>query len=181
MAAPRPKTIEMSSEQKWPPSRKEPVLVSACLLGIACCYDGGSKRSDRVRDFLKNATVIPVCPETLGGLKRPRSASELQGCTGGDVLKGRGRVIDRQGKDLTDDFIKGAIAVLEIARKSGAKKAILKSRSPSCGTKAIYDGTFQDRTLPGMGVTAALLKSSGIEVMSEEEVKNIMDEHDGIR
>ncbi len=160
-----------SPEQKCPPSGNTPVLVSACLLGIECRYDGGTKLSQKVLDFLEDSIVIPVCPENLGGLERPRPASELYGCTGKDVLEGRGQVIDKDGKDLTDHFVTGARGVLEMARKSGARLAILKERSPSCGVRSIYNGTFQGNTAPGMGVTAAILSMNGIELMNEEEVE----------
>jgi orotate phosphoribosyltransferase len=160
-----------SPEQKCPSLRDTPVLVNACLVGIECRYDGRAGLSQKVLDFLEDFIVIPVCPETLGGLERPRAVSELNGCTGKDVLEGRGLVIDKDGKNLTDPFVTGARGVLEMARRSGARLAILKERSPSCGIRSIYDGTFQGNTVPGMGVTAAILSINGIELMNEEEVE----------
>ncbi len=150
--------------------RREEIVVSACLLGVKCRYDGGSKPSPEVRKYLKDYTVIPVCPETFGGLERPRPAAELNGCTGLDILRGRGRVVDRNGVDVTDRFISGARKTLDAVRKSGARKAILKSRSPSCGTRLIHDGTFSGETREGMGVAAALLAENGIELLCEDDI-----------
>jgi len=169
--------VKKTGHGRAEPDTRGPILVSACLLGARCRYDGGSRPSGSVRDFVRNHHVIPICPETLGGLKRPRPPSELHGCDGCDVLEGRGKVLGRDGDDLTENFIRGARKTLEVARRSGAQVAILKSRSPSCGTRSIYDGSFRGRTIEGMGVTARLLASNGIEVISEEDVSRIMEDH----
>jgi len=146
-------------------------LVSACLLGRRCRYDGGHKRNEAVVALAKRQKLIPVCPEELGGLPIPRPPSEITGppeAGGADVLAGKARVVTRQGKDVTPYFLKGANEVLKIAQTHNAKKAIFKARSPSCGCGEIYDGTFSGRTRPGDGVTTALLKKHGIEVVSED-------------
>ncbi len=144
------------------------VLVSACLLGEACRYDGKAKGSDRVRRALEGKEVVPVCPETGSGLGIPRPAVELRGGTGEAVLAGRARaVVAATGEDRTVAFRYGAELALEAARRFGATVAVLKERSPSCGTQGTYvDGAV----VPGRGVTAALLHSAGITVLSDEEV-----------
>lgn len=144
-------------------------LVSACLLGVNCRYDGGSYNNEKLKELAKQGLVIPVCPEQLGGCGTPRPPCEICGGSGGDVLDGRCRVISERGEDKTDNFINGAIETLKLAEAFGAKKAILKSRSPSCGRGRIYDGTFSARTAAGNGVTAELLIRNGIEVFSEED------------
>jgi len=148
----------------------QPWLVSACLLGRRCRYDGNHKRNETVVTLAKRQKLIPVCPEKLAGLPIPRPPSEITSGNGVDVLIGKARVVSKQGKDVTSHFIKGANEVLKIAQSRNIKKAILKSRSPSCGCGEIHDGTFSGTTRPGDGVTAALLKQHGIEVVGEEEV-----------
>ena len=138
------------------------VLVSACLLGINCKYDGGNNRCDAVCALLKreDICVVPVCPEQLGGLETPRKPSELL-C---------GEVINSSGENVTDPFHRGAQETLEIARRFGCKCAILKERSPSCGTGKIYDGTFSHTLRTGDGVTAQLLKEAGMKIYGESEL-----------
>jgi len=119
--------------------------------------------------------VIPVCPEQLGGCPTPRDPCEIAGGDGGDVLDGRCAVISWTGADMTEKFIKGAYETLKIAKACGAKKAILKARSPSCGAGRIYDGTFSGKTIPGNGVAAELLIRNGIEVYSEETAADILE------
>jgi len=116
-----------------------------------------------------------VCPEQLGGCPTPRDPCEIAGGDGGDVLDGRCAVISWTGADMTEKFIKGAYETLKIAKACGAKKAILKARSPSCGAGRIYDGTFSGKTIPGNGVAAELLIRNGIEVYSEETAADILE------
>jgi uncharacterized protein YbbK (DUF523 family) len=111
-----------------------------------------------------------VCPEVDGGLGTPRPPAEILGGDGGDVLAGRARVITADGRDVTAAYLSGARRALETARRVGAERAILKSRSPSCGSDSIYDGSFAGRTRAGEGVTAALLRANGIQVSTEEEL-----------
>jgi uncharacterized protein YbbK (DUF523 family) len=144
------------------------VLVSACLIGEACRFDGRSKRSERVLAALEGKEVVPVCPEVGGGLPIPRAPVELSGGTGVDVWAGRARALEREaGVDRTDAFLRGARLALEAARKFGATVALLKEKSPSCGTQRVYEaGVLRD----GEGITAALLRSEGITVLSDEDL-----------
>ncbi len=144
-------------------------LVSGCLLGIDCKYSGGNNRLDLLIDYLADKKVAIVCPEQLGGLSTPRSPAEIQGGDGRDVLWGKARVISQEGKDVTENFIKGARETLKIARLWKIKKAIFKERSPSCGSREIYDGTFSGRVVAGCGVTTALLRENSIKVYREDE------------
>ena len=143
------------------------IIVSACLAGVNCKYDGGNNACQNVMKLVSEGAAIPVCPEQLGGCCTPRPPAEIIGGRGADVLDGKCRVMRKNGEDVTDEFIKGAQEVLKIARLVGAKKAILKAKSPSCGCGAIYDGTFTGRLAEGSGVTAELLTRNGIEVVTE--------------
>ncbi len=134
-------------------------LCSACLIGIECRYDGKSKPNIKVIELAKKEVLIPVCPEQFGGLSTPRESQERIGK----------RVLTKTGKDVTENFSKGAEQVLIIAKLFGIKEAILKQRSPSCGCGQIYDGTFSGRIVNGDGVTTALLKRNKIKVVSEED------------
>lgn len=145
------------------------ILLSACLAGVNCKYDGGSNLHPLFKAMAEQGDVVLVCPEELGGLPIPRSPSEISGGTGHDVLSGKARVISDDGTDLTSFFLKGAEAVLAIARQNKTKQAILRRRSPSCGCGKIYDGTFSSCLHSGDGVTAALLKQNGIEVISDDD------------
>ena len=146
-----------------------PLLVSACLVGIPCRYDGGSCPHDQLQALAAQGDVLPLCPEALGGLPTPRAPAEIRGGDGGDVLEGQARVVNVEGKDVTTEFLAGAQKALRVARRWGIKAAILKARSPSCGVGQIHDGSFSGRLAEGDGVTAALLKREGIIVKSEEE------------
>jgi len=146
-------------------------LISACLLGIKCTWDGTDKyRNERAIEILKGEIVIPVCPEQLGGLKTPRPPQEIQGGSGEDILDGRFKVKNINGEDVTQAFIRGAEETLRIAKLLKASQFIGKSRSPSCACGQIYDGTFSNKWVDGDGVTVALLKRNGIEVIPEEEL-----------
>lgn len=141
------------------------ILVSACLAGIPCRYDGTAKDNERVRALIESGEARPLCPETLGGLKIPRVPSEIVGGDGADVLDGRAKVMSREGEDRTQEFLCGAQATLELCRKHGATEVWLKAKSPSCGVGHIYDGTFSGALRPGDGVTAALLRRNGVKVV----------------
>ncbi len=143
------------------PARKEPIVVSACLLGLKTRYDGGDALSPEALNLLKDMLPIPACPEQLGGLSTPRPRAEITTGDGSDVLDGRSRVADENGKDVTGPFLRGAEAILNIARLCGAKKAFLKEKSPSCGLSLICRGA---ECIPGSGVAAALLKREGLKV-----------------
>ncbi len=147
------------------------LLVSACLVGIPCQYNGDSCPHDQLQDLATQGGVLPFCPEVGGGLPTPRPPAEIQGGDGGDVLEGRAQVVNIEGKDVTAEFLAGARKALRVAQRWGIKEAILKARSPSCGVGRIYDGSFSGRLVEGDGVTAALLKREGIIVKNEEEVR----------
>lgn len=137
----------------------EKVLVSACLLGEACKYSGGSNYDQRVVDWLRKtgAEAVPVCPEVMGGLPTPRLPSEIDGS----------RVVTKDGRDVTEFFQKGAEAALRAALKNQCSLAVLKERSPSCGCGSIYDGTFTGTVVQGDGMTARLLQQAGIRILGE--------------
>ncbi len=148
---------------------KENILVSACLLGVNCRYDGGNGKQEGLMGLIEKYNFIPICPEQLGGLETPREpAEQLVNVVTGD--HNEIRVVDRSGKDVTNSFFKGAEETLKLARLYGCKRAILKERSPSCGHGCIYDGTFSGTKVPGDGVTARLLEENGILVSGESSI-----------
>jgi uncharacterized protein YbbK (DUF523 family) len=157
-------------------SEKPPLLISACLLGVACNHEGRGSPRAVVDELAEHYRLVPVCPEVLGGLPTPRAAAELSGGDGAVVLAGPGpdgsgeaRVVNIEGDDVTAAYRRGAEAAVAVARAAGARRAVLKARSPSCGSAGIYDGTFSRRLVPGRGVTAAALAAAGLEVGSEED------------
>lgn len=144
------------------------ILVSGCLIGINCKYNGGHNLTEELLRTLKNKGIAPVCPEQLGGLATPRVPAEIVGGDGASVLDGYGRVVNKNGEEVTEAFIKGAQETLRLAQLLDVDTAVLKARSPSCGCGAIYDGTFSGELKQGDGVAAALLKRNGIAVFTEE-------------
>lgn len=166
----------MTKPQGEPPTTAgAPVLVSACLAGRACRFDGTASPDDVVARLVAEGRAVLVCPEADGGLGTPRPPAEIIGGTGRDVLDGRATVVTEDGADVTDAYVRGARIALGAARRAGATTAILKARSPSCGKAAIYDGTFSRSLTDGDGVTAALLEANGVEVLSDEEVTGKKD------
>lgn len=151
----------------------EPILVSSCLLGVPVRYDGTARRRDDrlLARWRAEGRLIPCCPEVHGGLPVPRPAAEISGGLGGDVLDGRARVLTRDGADVTGYFLEGARRTLERARAYGVRMAILKEGSPSCGSGRVYDGSFGGRSVPGEGVTTALLERNGIAVFAEDALE----------
>ena len=145
--------------------RRPTVLVSACLLGVACRYDGRDNRCRRLDELAALAAPVPVCPEQLGGLPTPRTPAERLG----------GRVLTRDGRDVTGAFRRGADEVLRLTGFYGARFALLKSRSPSCGAGFIYDGSFSGRLTPGDGVAAAALRGAGVRVFTEEQIDQFIE------
>ena len=137
---------------------KEKILISACLIGLNCKYDGGNNENSKLVELMKEKDLVPICPEQLGGLKTPRASAERK----------QEKVITKEGVDVTKEYQRGAEEVLNLAKKLNIKKAILKSRSPSCGIEEIYDGTFSHTLIKKDGVTAELLKKNGIEVISSD-------------
>lgn len=146
-------------------------IVSACFAGIHCRFDGRHNRIDEILEMIRRGEAVPVCPEQMGGLATPRPPAEIVGGDGEDVLDGKAKVVDNQGRDVTEAFLRGAYEALAVAKAVGAEEAILKERSPSCGSCTIYDGTFSGMKKPGAGVTAALLRRHGIRVVSEETME----------
>lgn len=151
------------------------ILVSACLLGANCKYNGENNLNYKLKELLEGEKIITVCPERFAGLSIPRPPSEIQGGDGRDVLEGRAKVRDKFEKDITEEFIKGAQKSLDLAEHKGCNLAILKARSPSCGSKQIYDGSFSGDKKEGVGVTTALLESKGIRVLNEEDIDEIRE------
>ena len=149
------------------------IIVSACLCGIDCKYNGGNNLDVRVLKLMQEGKAIPVCPEQLGGLQTPRAPSEIVNGNGCDVLTGKGKIVDSTDDDVTTEFIKGAYETLKIAELMGANIAILKAKSPSCGVSQIYDGSFSGNIRTGNGVTAQLLLSKGIKVYTEENLDEV--------
>ena len=139
------------------------LLVSACLLGTPCRYDGRSKADARIQALAEKYELVPVCPEELGGLPTPREPSEQQG----------GRIVMRSGRDVTAEYRRGAEAALALCLQNGCKAAVLKEKSPSCGCGQVYDGTFSRRLIEGDGVTAELLKAHGVAVYGESGAKKL--------
>ena len=144
-------------------------IVSACLIGKNCFYDGSSRKDENIKTLLDNGLAVAVCPEQLGALSTPRPPSEIFAGDGDDVLKGKAFIFNKEGKEVTANFIKGAKEFLAIVKENNIKTAILKSNSPSCGKGNIYDGNFNNNLRKGNGVTAALLLKNNIEVMTEQE------------
>lgn len=140
------------------------VLVSACLMGFRCRYDGGTQRLDCLDDLWKRHVLIPVCPEVMGGLPTPREPSEIRD----------GRVVSRDGRDVTEAFARGAQEAEKIARACGCECALLKERSPSCGLGRIYDGTFTGMLADGDGLCARLLSERGVRVIGESQAQELL-------
>ena len=149
-------------------------LVSACLLGCPTAYDGGARIQDELVALAARGQVVPVCPEAASGMAIPRPPAEIIGGDGDDVLNGRARVVTISGEDVTVAFLHGAECALAIVQRYAITRAILKQRSPSCGSTHIYDGTHSGRLRAGAGVTAALLRRHGVVVYSEQDAASYM-------
>jgi uncharacterized protein YbbK (DUF523 family) len=165
-----PQSGTYSDREPKAPSDGSPILVSACLAGRRCRFDGSGNKDDFVANLVAEGRAVLVCPEVDGGLGTPRPPAEIQGGDGADVLAGHARVVTDAGVVVTDAYVRGAERALDAAHRTGAQTAVLKARSPSCGCGEIYDGTFTRATRAGNGVTAALLEANGIRVLTEEDV-----------
>ncbi len=132
-------------------------IVSGCLAGLCCRYDGGDNADEKVMQLVAEGKAIPVCPEQLGGLTTPRPPCEITD----------GKVMSNEGADVTESFIRGAEEALKLAKLAGSNKAILKARSPSCGIGKIYDGTFNGNLIDGDGLFAAMLRKEGFKLETE--------------
>ena len=142
----------------------EKILISACLVGDNVKYNGGNNLSPKIDALLEKYELIPFCPEVEGGLSTPRTPAERVG----------DRVINQDGEDVTNAYLRGAELAFNICLFLKIKKVILKEKSPSCGSKIIYDGSFSHEEIPGLGVTAEYLKEKGIEVYSEDEIDSLL-------
>ena len=140
------------------------ILVSACLLGLDCRYDGKNCYNAKIEELRKHAVLIPVCPEQMGGLSTPRVPAEIKG----------DRLINREGADVTSNYQKGAEMALKIAQINDCRIALLKQKSPSCGHGTIYDGTFSSRTVAGEGNSTRLFLENGMECYSDEEIDELI-------
>lgn len=138
-----------------------PILVSACLLGVACNHKGLASATDAIAELGRRRRLVPVCPEVAGGLPTPRPAAEIQP---------DGTVRTVGGEDVTDAYQRGAAMAVSLARQMGVSEAVLKARSPSCGCHQVYDGTFGGTTVAGEGITARALRQAGVSVRSEEDL-----------
>ncbi|MGM9923907.1 MAG: DUF523 domain-containing protein [Bacillus sp. (in: firmicutes)] len=145
------------------------IIVSSCLAGAKCRYNATHCLEEKIRTLVDRKQATTVCPEVLGGFSTPREPAEIINGTGADVLNGTAKVLSHSGKDVTEQYIKGAYQTLAIAEEMQATAIVLKENSPSCGSRHIYDGTFSGKKIAGEGVTAALLRSKGYLVLSEEE------------
>lgn len=135
-------------------------ICSACLLGVNCRFDGGNKINRKLIELSQKGTLIPICPEQLGGLPTPREIAEIR----------NGKVYTKSGRDITKRYRQGARETLKIAKLSGAKEAILKQKSPSCGYGQIFDGSFSGKLKAGKGITASLLEKNGLKIISDDNL-----------
>lgn len=142
------------------------VLISMCMCGINCRYDGKSISLNQLSELSNRFNLIPVCPEIIGGLSTPRAPVEIT----------NNKLIDSNGNDKTDNFISGANQVLQLAKMFNCEYAILKENSPSCGVNYIYDGTFTSNKIKGSGITTSLLRENGIKVYSETEIDTFIND-----
>ncbi len=150
----------------------EKILISSCLLGQPVRYDGGDARcrDSLIAQWHQQQRLIPICPEMSGGLPCPRPAAEISGGQGRQVLDGETRVLTRDSEDVSEAFIRGAGQALALCREHDIHIAILKARSPSCGSRQTYDGSFSGTLVDGRGVTAALLQACGIRTFDEQQL-----------
>lgn len=147
------------------------ILVSACLLGANCRYDGKGQANPKILALAEQHELVPVCPEQMGGLPTPRPPAEIR----------EKRCINRLGQDVTEAFERGAQQAVYLAKALGCQAAILKSRSPSCGLGQIYDGSFSGQLIPGNGFCAQALKAAGLEVYSDEQLLLFNEKKDAFR
>lgn len=152
------------------------IIVSSCLAGVNCRYDGESREAEMIRKLVHERKAIPLCPEVMGGRPIPRDPCEITGGTADDVLAGRAKVVDKNGKDVTAEMVEGAKYVLAAAKRMNVTAFILKTKSPSCGKGKIYDGTFSGTLIDGNGILTALLMKEGIKVYTEEDCGPFVEE-----
>lgn len=153
------------------------IVVSSCLAGLEVRYNATHCLDKMISKLLEENQAITICPELLGGFSTPREAAEIIGGNGEDVLDGKAKVIEISGRDVTKQFIKGAYETLRIVQEVDATAVILKENSPSCGSSMIYNGEFKGKRIFGNGVTTALLKRNGIQVVSEEGLTDFLQDN----
>ncbi len=152
------------------------IVVSSCLAGLKVRYNGSHSLDRSILNLVREKKAITICPELLGGFSTPREPAEIIGGNGEDVLEGKAKVIEKSGTDVTENYIKGAYATLEKAKKINATVVVLKENSPSCGSSVIYNGDFKGTKINGNGVTSALLKRNGLKVISEEQLFEFLNQ-----
>ncbi|TSI05763.1 DUF523 domain-containing protein [Lysinibacillus sp. BW-2-10] len=152
------------------------ILVSSCLAGLEVRYNGTHCLNDKIMKLIEEKKAITVCPELLGGFLTPREPAEIIDGSGEDVLDGKAKVIEKSGRDVTELYIKGAYTTLKKAIDVNATVVVLKDYSPSCGSSMIFNGEFIGEKIAGNGVTAALLKRNGLQVISEKQITNNFNE-----
>lgn len=141
-------------------STAKKTVVSACLAGVPCRYDGNCTEHPAVMELVRAGLALPVCPEQVGGLPTPRTPAEIVD----------DRVMTKDGQDVTEEYEKGARECLRLARLAGCTRAVLQPRSPSCGGGTIYDGTFSGTLIPGFGRFAALCRKNGLELINPDDL-----------
>lgn len=151
--------------------------ISACLTGVACRYDGRSNLVHPLDELIQQGKAIAFCPEVLGGLSTPREPAEIVGGTAEDVWTGKAKVMTISGEDVTESFTAGALVAWEQAQQANITIAVLKANSPSCGSQMVYDGTFSGNKVIGSGLTAALFRQKGIQVVDEHTCESLLAEH----
>jgi uncharacterized protein YbbK (DUF523 family) len=154
------------------------ILMSACLVGEKVRYDGRDSLQNhlRLKEWMNAGRVLYICPEMAGGLPTPRPPAEIEPNANAEaVLHFRAKILTNQGNDVSDQFRKGAEKALQLAKENNIKTAILKARSPSCGSKQVYDGTYSKKLVEGMGLTAYLLTQNDIHVFDETEIDAALD------
>lgn len=144
-------------------------LISACLCGINCKYNGGNNLNEKCLELFESGRGRLVCPEELGGLSTPRIPAEIKGKVE-EVLMGTSRIMNNENEEVSEEFIIGAKEILKIAKEEKIYKAILKDGSPSCGVNFIYDGNFNGNKINGCGITTYILRKNGVDVISEQEL-----------
>ncbi|MFW5998757.1 MAG: DUF523 domain-containing protein [Halanaerobiaceae bacterium] len=144
-------------------------IISACLSGVNCRYNGSNYLIKSIAKLVKEGKAISICPEIIAGLSTPRTSCEIE------VVNGKRKVYNKKGQELTRQFINAAHKCVDLARIFEIKQAILKSRSPSCGSKYIYDGSFSGNLKPGKGITAEYLIKNGIKVFNENQINELVD------
>ncbi|MCG8618422.1 MAG: DUF523 domain-containing protein [Desulfobacterales bacterium] len=152
----------------------EKILISACLLGEAVRYDGKSQPLDHpyIKRLVSEGRLIPFCPEVEGGLPVPRPPAEISGGSAEDVLGGKAKIITGEG-EVTDAFVAGAKKALDLVNRHGIRFALLKEKSPSCGSALIYDGSFRGKLVEGVGITTALLRKNEVAVYGESQIDEL--------